>query len=58
MTDLLAPTPPVLPSLQDDVSITVVDGLNKVLSSFNEGISRYAGKLLKREGVELKLGTM
>lgn len=50
--------PPPTPTPQDEVSITVVDGLDKVLSTFNESISRYAGKLLKREGAVLKLGTM
>lgn len=43
--------------MQDDVSITLVDGLDRVLSSFSPEVSNYAGKSLDRQGIRLKLSS-
>ena len=44
--------------MQDDISITLVHAQDRVLGTFNEDVSRYAGKLLRKEGVKLMLEAM
>ncbi|GAB4823027.1 hypothetical protein N2152v2_010073 [Parachlorella kessleri] len=46
------------PHIKDDISITLVDAQDRVLGTFNEDVSRYAGKLLSKEGVRLMLEAM
>ncbi|KAL4447850.1 hypothetical protein ABPG75_005069 [Micractinium tetrahymenae] len=41
----------------DDVSITLVDGMDSLLGSFHKEIQTYAGEVFHHHGIKLRLGT-
>ncbi|KAL4447854.1 hypothetical protein ABPG75_005073 [Micractinium tetrahymenae] len=46
-----------MPQIKDNVSITLVDGMDSLLGSFHKEIQTYAGEVFQHSGIKLRLGT-
>ncbi|PRW45623.1 NADH dehydrogenase [Chlorella sorokiniana] len=45
------------PSIAEDVSITLIDGMDSLLNSYHTEIQSYAGETFRHNGIHLRLGT-